>query len=143
MIAAFIVGATYVITQDVRKRIADHEQRIAQLEKNPRFTSRTVNVDNIATTANSNRSIWTVDGTDTIYFAHLYVETFGTQVVNRSVALTPPAEARKAVLIDRGPAGTCTLTFWLEKNQIMLAPATCTGGVAEDHATIQAAVEMK
>jgi hypothetical protein len=41
-----------------------------------------------------------------------------------------------------GPA-TCALTLWLDKNQIMLAPAACSVGTAEDHAAIEAAVEIK
>jgi hypothetical protein len=102
-----------------------------------------VNVENIASTTNMNRSIWTVEGTDTIYFASLYLETFGTQVVNKSVVLTPNPENRKSVVIERTNAATCTLTFWLEKNQIMIAPAACSAGSAEDHAAIEAAVEIK
>jgi len=95
LIAALIVGATWAITEKLRQTALDHEKRIAQLEQRPRFASRSVSVENIATTTNTNRPIWTVDGTDTIYFAWLYVETFGTQVVNKSVALTPNYEARK------------------------------------------------
>jgi hypothetical protein len=143
LIAALIVGATWVITDKLRQTVADHDARIAQLERRPRFASHTVNVENIATTTNMNRSIWTVEGTDTIHFAWLYVETFGTQVVNKSVVLTPNPENRKSVVIDRANAATCTLTFWLEKNQIMIAPAACSAGGAEDHATIEAAVEIK
>ena len=143
LIAALIVGATWVITDKLRQTVADHDKRIGQLEQKPRFTSHTVNVENIATITNMNRSIWTVDGTDTIYFAWLYVETFGTQVVDKPVMLTPNPETRKSVVIQGGGTATCTLTFWLDKNQIMLAPAACSGGTAEDHATIQAAVEIK
>ena len=143
LIAALIVGATWAITEKLRQTALDHEKRIAQLEQRPRFASRSVSVENIAATTNTNRPIWTVDGTDTIYFAWLYVETFGTQVVNKSVALTPNPEARKSIVIERANAATCTLTFWLDKNQIMIAPAACTAGSAEDHAAIEAAVEIK
>ena len=143
LIAAVIVGATWVITDKLRQTVADHDKHIAQLEQRPRFASRSVSVENIATTTNTNRSIWTVEGTDTIYFAWLYVETFGTQVVNKSVALTPNPEARKSIVIELANAATCTLTFWLDKNQIMIAPAACTAGSAEDHAAIEAAVEIK
>jgi hypothetical protein len=143
LIAALIVGATWVITDKLRQTAADHERRIAQLEQRPRFASHTVSVGNIATTTNTNRSIWTVEGTDTIYFAWLHVETFGTQVVNKSVVLTPNPDNRKLVVIERANAATCTLTFWVDKNQIMIAPAACTAGTAEDHATIEAAVEIK
>jgi len=94
-----------------------------------------------------NRSIWSVEGTDTIYFAWLNMETFGTQAVNSSVMLTANSADKKSVVIERtSPAtgtATCTLTFWVEKNQIMLAPAACTAGGAEDHASIEAAVEIK
>ena len=59
--------------------------------------------------------------------------------------LTANSADKKSVVIERtSPAtgtATCTLTFWVEKNQIMLAPAACTGGSAEDHASIEAAVE--
>ena len=143
LIAALIIGATWVITGKLRELVLDHDKRIAQLEQRPRFASRTLHVENIATTTNMNRSIWGVDGTDTIYFAWLSVETFGTQVVNKSVMLTGTPEARKSVVIERASPDTCTLTFWVEKNQIMLAPAACTAGSAEDHASIEAAVEIK
>jgi hypothetical protein len=143
LIAALIVGATWLITGKLRQAVMDHDQRIAQLEQRPRFASHSVKVDNIATTTNMNRSIWTVDGTDTVYFAWLYLETFGTQVVNKSVMLTSNPQDRKSVVIERTSPATCTLTFWIEKNQIMLAPAACTAGSAEDHAAIEAAVEIK
>ena len=143
LIAALIVGATWAITEKLRQTAVDHEKRIAQLEQRPRFAWHTVSVENIATTTNTNRSIWTVEGTDTIYFAWLYLETFGTQVANKSVVLTPNPEARKSIVIERANAATCTLTFWLDKNQIMIAPAACTAGSAEDHAAIEAAVEIK
>jgi hypothetical protein len=90
-----------------------------------------------------NRSIWSVEGTDTIYFAWLNLETFGTQVVNKSVMLTSNPQSKKSLVIERTSPATCTLTFWVEKNQIMLAPAACTAGSAEDHASIEAAVEIK
>jgi hypothetical protein len=147
LIAALIVGATWVITGKLRESVVDHERRIAQLEQRPRFASHTLSVTNIATTTNMNRSIWSVEGTDTIYFAWLNMETFGTQAVNRSVMLTANSADKKSVVIERtNPAtgtATCTLTFWVEKNQIMLAPAACTAGSAEDHASIEAAVEIK
>ena len=143
LIAALIVGATWVITDKLRQTVADHDKHIAQLEQRPRFASHSVKLENIATTTNTNRSIWTVEGTDTIYFAWLYVETFGTQVVNKPVVLTPGPENRKSVVIERTSPATCTLTFWLDKNQIMLAPAACSAGSAEDHAAIEAAVEIK
>ena len=143
LIAALIVGATWMITEKLRQTAADHDRRIAQLEQRPRFAWRSVSVENIATTTNSNRSIWTVEGTDTIYFAWIYLETFGTQIVNKSVALTPNPEARKSIVIERANAATCTLTFWLDKSQIMIAPAACTAGSAEDHAAIEAAAEIK
>ena len=144
LIAALIVGATWIINQKLNQTVADHDKRIGQLEQRQRFASHTVNVENIATVTNMNRSIWTVEGTDSIYFAWLYVETFGTQVVNKSVMLTSGPEARKSVVIERsGGTATCTLTFWLDKNQIMLAPAACSAGSAEDHVTLEAAVEIK
>ena len=71
------------------------------------------------------------------------METFGTEVVNKSVMLPPGSENRKSVVIERTSPATCTLTFWLDKNQIMLAPAACSAGSAEDHAAIEAAVEIK
>ena len=143
LIAALIVGATWVITDKLRQTVADHDKRIAQLEQRPRFASHSVKVENIATTTNTNRSIWTVEGTDTIYFAWLYLETFGTQVVNKPVVLTLGPENRKSIVIEGTSPTTCTLTFWLDKNQIMLAPAACSAGSAEDHAAIEAAVEIK
>ena len=143
LIAALIVGATWAITSKLRETVLDHDRRIAQFEQRPRFASHTLHVDNIATTANMNRSIWGVEGTDTIYFAWLNLETFGTQVVNKTVMLTSNPASRKSVVIERTSPDTCTLTFWVEKNQIMLAPAACTAGSAEDHASIEAAVEIK
>ena len=143
LFVALIVGATWFITEKLRQTVADHDQRIGQLEQRARFAAHTLNVENIATTTNMNRSIWTVENTDTIYLAWLYVETLGTQVVNQSVMLTPDPGGRRSVVIERGDAATCTLTFWLEKNQIMLAPAVCSEGNAEDHAAIEAAVEAK
>lgn len=138
-----MVGATWIINQKLRQSVTDHEQRIAQLEQRPRFTSRTLAVAGIATTANSNRSIWTIEGPGKISFAQIYVEAFGPQTVNQSVVLTPAADARKSVVIQRIDTSTCTLTFWLENNEIMLAPAVCTAGMPEDRATIEAAVEVK
>jgi hypothetical protein len=146
LIAVLVVGATWLITGKLREAVLDHDKRIALLEQRPRFASHTLQVANIATTANMNRSIWTVEGTDTIYFAWLNVETFGTQAVNRSVMLSSNSAERKSLVIDRtSPAGpsSCTLTFWVERNQIMLAPAICTAGSAEDHASMEAAVEIK
>ena len=143
LIAALIVGTTWVITEKLRQTVADHDKRIAHLEQRPRFAAHSVKVENIATTTNTNRSIWTVEGTDTIYFAWLYLETFGTQVVNKPVVLALGPENRKSIVIERTSPTTCTLTFWLDKNQIMLAPAACSAGSAEDHAAIEAAVEIK
>jgi len=59
------------------------------------------------------------------------------------VVLTIGPESRKTVVIERTGRATCALTFWLDKNQIMLAPAACSAGSAEDHAAIEAAVEIK
>ena len=59
------------------------------------------------------------------------------------MVLTIGPESRETVVIERTGPATCTLTFWLDKNQIMLAPATCSAGSAEDHAAIEAAVEIK
>jgi hypothetical protein len=143
LIATLIVGATWVITGKLRETTLDHDRRIAQLEQRPRFASQTLHVEKIATTTNMNRSIWSVEGTDTIYFAWLSLETFGTQVVNKSVMLTSNPQSKKSLVIERTSPNSCILTFWVEKNQIMLAPAACTAGSAEDHASIEAAVEIK
>jgi len=64
-------------------------------------------------------------------------------VVNKPVVLALGPENRKSIVIERTSPTTCTLTFWLDKNQIMLAPAACSAGSAEDHAAIEAAVEIK
>jgi len=150
IIAALIVGATWVITDKLRTTVSDHNKRIAQLEQRSRFVSHTVTIQNLGQLT-APTAIWTVEDVSVrIDFAWLYVEHVGAQQIDKSVMLSPGGDIAKGnkakatvVVRESAPtAGGCFLKFWLQGNQIMLDPPECPTGI-ENFAAIEAAVQVR